>query len=61
MLIRQFIFTGKPIQISLPAGDFLYPSVWVQTVDIPLEANFGNDKAEPFKFDIKKCPILDLK
>jgi hypothetical protein len=59
-IIILYLFTGKPIQISLPAGNFVYPSVWVKIVDIPLEANFGNDSAEPFKFDSKKCPRLDL-
>jgi hypothetical protein len=47
--------TGKPIPIS-PSVDRLFPTVSLWGVYI--EANFGDDPANPFKYDIHKCPFL---
>jgi hypothetical protein len=50
-------FTGKQIPISHPVGDRLFPTVHI--CEASVEANFGNDAAKPFKFDIhNKCPGL---
>jgi hypothetical protein len=53
-------FTGKkiPISPSLDDLDCLHPTV--EIYDAWGEANFGGNPAKPFKFDIDKCPGLDL-
>jgi hypothetical protein len=28
--------------------------------DMPLQTNFGDDPAKPFKYDIEKCPGLGV-
>jgi hypothetical protein len=38
--------------------DRLFPTV--RKLYVPLEANFGDDPAKPFKYDIDKCPGLNL-
>jgi hypothetical protein len=50
-------FTGKQIPIS-PSVNCLYPTA--QLWDFSSEANFGDDKSKPFKYDIDKCPGLLL-
>jgi hypothetical protein len=35
--------------------DTLYPTVSIYE-SASIEANFGDDSAKPFKYDIKKCP-----
>jgi hypothetical protein len=58
MLIK-IQFTGKQIPIIHPAGDDrLYPTVSFR--NLSLEANFGNDLSNPFKYDVIKCPGLIL-
>jgi hypothetical protein len=54
--IQNFNPIGKPILIS-PSVHRLYPTVttWKYT---SLEANFGDDPAKPFSFDIAKCPAF---
>jgi hypothetical protein len=54
-LILNFI--GKKIPIGNP-GDSLYPTV--RLCDASVEANFGDDSAKPFRYDIDKCPGLDM-
>jgi hypothetical protein len=51
-------FEGKKIPIS-PLVPFLYPTVYMDNVS--LEANFGDNPAKAFKYDIEKCPGLDSK
>jgi hypothetical protein len=46
-------FTGKPIPI-ISTADTLYPTVSIH--DGLLEANFGDNPAKSFKYDIEKCP-----
>jgi hypothetical protein len=48
--------TGKPIPIK-PVIHGLYPTVTIGK-NTSLEANFGDDPAKPFSFDITKCPRL---
>jgi hypothetical protein len=37
-----------------PAVDCLYPTI--QMCRVSVEANFGNDPAKPFAYNIEKCP-----
>jgi hypothetical protein len=39
--------------------DRLFPTVTLW-VGMSLEANFGNNPAKPFEYDIKKCPGMGL-
>jgi hypothetical protein len=47
-------FTGKPITIDSTANP-LYPTFSL-VGKVSLEANFGDDLANPFRYDINKCP-----
>jgi hypothetical protein len=47
-------FAGKQIPINSTVNP-LYPTVSVRG-NVSVEANFGDDLAKPFKYDIKKCP-----
>jgi hypothetical protein len=52
--------TGKPIPINSTV-DLLYPTVSMLGTgfgdgNCSVEANFGNDSAKPFKYDIENCP-----
>jgi hypothetical protein len=42
--------------------DRLYPTITVfdSEVDFSLDANFGDDPAKPFEYDIINCPGLGL-
>jgi hypothetical protein len=51
-------FTGKPIPIC-PTVDTLFPTVSMDG-NISIEANFGDDSAKPFKYDIKKCQHFEM-
>jgi hypothetical protein len=51
-------FTGKPIPIDSTL-DLLYPSLSLPE-NILLEANFGDDSAKSFSYDIDKCPVMNL-
>jgi hypothetical protein len=53
-------FTGKEIPVDSPAaaGDCLFPTIRVRQMTV--EANFGENAAKPFKFDIKKFPGLEF-
>jgi hypothetical protein len=50
-------FAGKQIPIKNP-GTMLFPTTRVRGISV--EANFGNDLAKPFKYDINTCPGLAL-
>jgi hypothetical protein len=58
--IIVFLTDGK-IPIS-PSGDRLFPtiSVWNSAWDFSLDANFGEDPAKPFEYDIKNCSGMGL-
>jgi hypothetical protein len=49
-------FTGNPIPIN-PTVDILYPTVSMAG-NASVEANFGDDSAKPFQYDINKCSGL---
>jgi hypothetical protein len=51
-------FAGRKIPIS-PAVDRLFPAV-TMTPGVSIEANFGDNPAKPFEYDIKNCPGLEL-
>jgi hypothetical protein len=54
VLITNAKFTGKPMPINPPpTGDHLYPTISAHPF-LSLIANFGDDLAKPFKFDINK-------
>jgi hypothetical protein len=49
-------FTGKQIPIDY-TGDCLIPTIKIG--DVSVKANFGDNPAKPFKYDIgRKCPGL---
>jgi hypothetical protein len=48
----------KKIAIS-PVENCLLPTIKIGG-DLSLEANFGDDSTKPFKFDILKCPELNV-
>jgi hypothetical protein len=48
----KFALTGKQIPIT-PTVDCLYPTINMWRVS--MEANFGDDPAKPFKYDVEKC------
>jgi hypothetical protein len=43
--------------ISPSAVDCLYPAVEIRSVSV--EANFGNDSAKPFAYNIGECPGMN--
>jgi hypothetical protein len=49
-----FNFIGNPLPIEQPKHE-LYPTAVVGHKEI-VEANFGTDSANPFEYDIDKCP-----
>jgi hypothetical protein len=49
-------FTVKQIPID-PTADRLFPTVTLWK-NVSVEANFGDDLAKPFKYNIEKCPGL---
>jgi hypothetical protein len=51
-------FTGREIPIN-PTVNSLYPTVTIHGYG-SVEANFGDDLAKPFSYDIDKCPGLNL-
>jgi hypothetical protein len=48
---------GKQIAIS-PSVDCLFPTIYIW--DTPLEANFGDDLAKPFKYTTGTCPGVEF-
>jgi hypothetical protein len=58
MPILLLNFTGKPIKIS-PLVDRLFPTVNINYDSV--EANFGDNSAKPFNYDMKMCPSLFFK
>jgi hypothetical protein len=52
-------FAGKKIPIS-PTVDRLFPAVTMLPEVSYIEANFGDDPAKPFEYDIKNCLGLGL-
>jgi hypothetical protein len=53
----QSLILGKQIPIS-PSVAFLYPTI--RMWEFYSEANFGDDPAKPFEYDVKNCPGLGL-
>jgi hypothetical protein len=54
-------FTGKQIPIN-PTANHHYPTVSMYGFgNVSVEANFGDDSANPFKYDIKKFPGIVFK
>jgi hypothetical protein len=51
-------FTGKPIPIN-STMDHLFPTLSILGI-ASVEANFGDDMTKPFRYDIDKCPGLNL-
>jgi hypothetical protein len=51
-------FTGKPIPMSCTV-DILYPTLSISRNGL-VEANFGDNLAKPFSYDIDKCPGMNL-
>jgi hypothetical protein len=49
-------FIGRQIPIS-PSVDRLFPAIEMFNA-LSLEANFGDDSAKPFKFDVNNFPGL---
>jgi hypothetical protein len=49
---------GKQIPIS-PTASTLYPTI-TTTGTFSVDANFGDDSAKPFRYDINKCPGLNM-
>jgi hypothetical protein len=41
-----------------PSVDYLFPTVCMR--NFTLEANFGDDEAKPFVYDVETCPGLVL-
>jgi hypothetical protein len=39
--------------------DRLFPTILI-SMYVSLEANFGDDPAKPFAYEIKKCPVMGL-
>jgi hypothetical protein len=59
-VINDFVkSTGKPIPFNSTV-DILFPTVSMAG-DASVEANFGEDSAKPFRYDIKKCPGIVFK
>jgi hypothetical protein len=58
MASNKLIFAGRKIPIS-PTVDRLFPAVTIRP-DESFEANFGDDPAKPFEYDIYNCPGLGL-
>jgi hypothetical protein len=56
---NEYKFAGKKIQIR-PTVDRLFPTVTMWDYEPFLEANFGDNPAKPFEYDIKNCPGLGL-
>jgi hypothetical protein len=53
-------FTGKQIPIKPTVNmNTLYPTVSLYRT-VSVEANFGEDSAKSFRYDINKCPGMNL-
>jgi hypothetical protein len=52
-------FAGRKIPIT-PTVDRLFPTVLLFGSDAIVEANFGDNKAKPFVYDLEKCLGLEL-
>jgi hypothetical protein len=55
---QKYKFLGRKIPIS-PTVDRLFPAVKIMANE-SIEANFGNNPAKPFMYDIKNCTGLEL-
>jgi hypothetical protein len=51
-------FSDRQIQIN-PTVDHLVPTVALRD-GVSVEANFGENPAKPFEYDIEKCPGMGL-
>jgi hypothetical protein len=55
---NQLAITGNGI---LMGADYLYSILILEAyANVPLQTNFGDDRAKPFKYDIVKWPGLGL-
>jgi hypothetical protein len=60
MILYKIVrFTGKQIPINSTVN-LLYPTV-IMPGNFPVQANFGENPAKPFKYDIKECPEMVFK
>jgi hypothetical protein len=50
-------FAGKQIPINPGTGNCLIPTVCIWD-DVSMEANFGDDTAKPFKYNVETLPGL---
>jgi hypothetical protein len=50
-------FTGKQIPINPATGNCLIPTIALWD-HVSVEANFGDDSAKPFKYNVETCPGL---
>jgi hypothetical protein len=53
----NIFFQGKQFPVPKPAVDRLYPTITMWS-SLSLEANFGEDPAKPFQYNIDTCPGL---
>jgi hypothetical protein len=58
-MVYWIFLTGQPIPIQF-WSEFLYPTVSISKLTTKVEANFGNNPAVPFRYDIDNCPGLQL-
>jgi hypothetical protein len=58
MALNKSKFAGRKISIN-PTVDRLFPAVAI-VANVSIEANFGDDPAKPFEYDIQNCPGLEL-
>jgi hypothetical protein len=52
-MVKKCQFAGKQMPIS-PSMDCLYATL--ELCHASMEANFGNDPAKPFAYNIEECP-----
>jgi hypothetical protein len=52
-------FAGRKVPIS-PMVERLFPAFTMMPYVSSIEANFGDDPAKPFEYDIQNCPGLEL-
>jgi hypothetical protein len=60
ILCKIVRFTGKQIPINPTTVNPLYPTVTLLGPG-SVEANFGDDLAKPFCYDIQECPGIFFK
>jgi hypothetical protein len=55
---KKYCILGRQIPID-PTVEHLFPSVPLWD-DMSVEANFGDNPAKPFEYDIRHCPGMGL-